>query len=103
VLLLSGGLDPVTPPRHARGAARALGPLARSVVVPNSGHNVSSLACMRDVVFRFIDLPADADALNVDASCAAHVPRPLAFAPPLPARAASAANDPDSFGDRPLP
>ncbi len=99
VLLLSGGLDPVTPPRHAERVARALGPLARSVVVANSGHGVSALPCMRDAVFRFIDEATDAGAQAVDMSCAAKVPRPLAFQPPLPTRAASAPNDPRGFGD----
>ena len=33
-LVLSGGLDPATPPRHGERVAAALGPLARHVVVP---------------------------------------------------------------------
>ncbi|MDQ2736210.1 MAG: alpha/beta hydrolase, partial [Pseudomonadota bacterium] len=79
VLVLSGGLDPVTPPRHGERVARALGPLARQVVVANGGHGVMAIGCMRDVVFRFIDAPTDTGAIAVDASCAAHVPRPPAF------------------------
>ena len=55
VLLLSGGLDPVTPPRHAERVAKALGPKARSVVVANNGHNVTAIACMRDAVFHFVN------------------------------------------------
>ena len=73
-LLLSGGIDPATPPRHGERVARALGPLARHVVVANAGHGVMAIGCMRDVVYRFIDAGADADALAVDASCAVHVP-----------------------------
>jgi pimeloyl-ACP methyl ester carboxylesterase len=99
VLLLSGTLDPVTPPRHAERAARALGALARSVVVPNNGHGALAIGCLRDAVYRFLDAALDADALAVDFSCAAHLPRPPAFQPPLPQRAASAANDPRGFGD----
>ena len=99
VLLLSGGLDPVTPPRHAERVARALGPQARSVVVANNGHGVSALPCMRDAVFHFVDEPTDAGALAVDMSCAAQLPRPFAFEPPKPPRAASAPNDPRGFGD----
>ena len=87
VLLLSGGLDPVTPPRHAERVAKALGPNARSVVVANNGHNVTAIACMRDAVFHFINAATDAEAQAVDTGCAAKVPRPLAFQPPLPARA----------------
>jgi len=101
VLLLSGGLDPVTPPRHAERVARALGPKARSVVVANNGHGAMGIACMRDAVFRFVGAATDAEALAVDAGCAARMPRPPAFAPPLPARAVPATNDPDRFDDAP--
>ena len=99
VLLLSGGLDPVTPPRHAERVAQALGPMARSVVVANNGHNVTAIACMRDAVFHFINAATDAEAQAVDMGCAAKVPRPLAFEPPLPARARAADNDPNRFDD----
>ena len=78
-LLLSGGLDPATPPRHGARVAAALGPLARHVVVANAGHGVMAIGCMRDVVFRFIDASDDAGALAVDTACAARVPRPPAF------------------------
>ena len=99
VLLLSGGLDPVTPPRHAERVAKALGPKARSVVVANNGHNVTAIACMRDAVFRFVDAATEAEAQAVDMGCAAKVPRPLAFQPLLPARAVPAANDASRFDD----
>ncbi len=79
VLVLSGGIDPATPPRHGERVARALGPMARHVVVANAGHGVMAIGCMRDVVFRFIDAATDAEALAVDAGCAARVPRPPAF------------------------
>jgi len=80
-LLLSGGLDPVTPPRHAEHVARALGAKALSVVVANAGHGLMNLGCMRDVVFRFIDAASDAEALKVDTGCAHGVPRPSVFVP----------------------
>lgn len=99
VLLLSGGLDPVTPPRHAERVAKALGPKARSVVVANNGHNVTAIACMRDAVFHFIDASTDDEAQAVDMGCAARVPRPLAFRPPLPAPGKPADNDPRRFDD----
>ena len=81
VLVLSGGIDPATPPRHGERVVRALGPMARHVVVANAGHGVLGIGCMRDVVFRFIDASDDRDALAVDAGCAAGVPRPPAFRP----------------------
>ena len=81
VLVLSGGLDPATPPRHGERVVRALGPSARHVVVANAGHGVLGIGCMRDVVYRFIDAADDRDALAVDAGCVANVPRPPAFRP----------------------
>jgi pimeloyl-ACP methyl ester carboxylesterase len=90
VLVLSGGADPATPPRHGWRAAQALGPKARHVVVPQAGHGVMAMGCMRDAIFKFIDAPTDEEALAVDADCARHMPRPGAFRPlsepaPLPA------------------
>ena len=103
VLLLSGGLDPVTPPRHAERVAKALGVNARSVIVANNGHNVTAIACMRDAVFHFVNAASDAEAQGVDVNCAAKVPRPLAFQPQLPARAVPATNDPNRFDDAAAP
>jgi pimeloyl-ACP methyl ester carboxylesterase len=99
VLLLSGGLDPVTPPRHALRVAQALGPQARSVVVANNGHGTAALPCMRDVVYRWFNAATDAQALAVDTGCAASLPRPLAFQPPREPAAIPATNDPDRFDD----
>jgi len=89
VLLLSGGIDPATPPRHGERIARALGPAAQHVIVPNAGHGVMQLGCMRDVVYRFIDAADDKEATAIDASCVKSIPRPPAFEPiTLPAEAA---------------
>jgi pimeloyl-ACP methyl ester carboxylesterase len=82
VLLLSGGLDPATPPRHAQRVAQALGAKSVNVVVPNAGHGVMSVGCMRDVIYKFIDAEEDEFALKVLTNCAAAVPRPLVFQPP---------------------
>ena len=80
-LLLSGGLDPVLPPRHAARVAAQLGASALNVVVPNAGHNVLSVGCMHDVLFDFIDAANDAAALKIKTGCAHDVPRPPAFRP----------------------
>ena len=80
-LLLSGGADPVTPPRHGERVARALGPRARHVVVPEAGHGVLALGCMRDVAFKFINAANDGEAQKVEADCAQLIPRPSAFIP----------------------
>lgn len=84
VLLLSGGVDPATPPRHGSRVAQALGDKAQHVVVPQAGHGVMAVGCMRDVVFRFIMAPNDAQALPQDASCAVRIPRPEVFLPVQP-------------------
>jgi len=81
VLLLSGSLDPVTPPRHGARAAKALGPNALHIVVPNAGHGTLTIPCMRDVMYRFVDAEQDKDALAVDASCTRNIPRPPAYQP----------------------
>jgi pimeloyl-ACP methyl ester carboxylesterase len=88
-LVFSGGLDPVTPVRHGARITQALGSKAQHVVVPNAGHGVMALDCVRDVVFRFIDTVDDAQATAVDAACAKTIPRPAVFmpvtnAPPTP-------------------
>ena len=84
VLLLSGGLDPVTPPRHGERVAAALGPMATHRVVPNAGHGVMAIGCMRDVIFRFVDAEDEPKALAVDSRCVEGIPRPPAL-PPLAA------------------
>ena len=80
-LVLSGGADPVTPPRHGARVAAALGARARHVVVAQAGHGVMGLGCMRDVLFRFVDAESDDEALKADADCARALPRPPAFVP----------------------
>jgi pimeloyl-ACP methyl ester carboxylesterase len=79
VLLLSGGLDPATPPRHAARVASALGPQARHLVVAQAGHGVLGIGCMRDVLYRFLAAEEDGEALAVDMQCIDAVPRPAAF------------------------
>ena len=80
-LVLSGALDPATPPRHGARVTQALGEKARHVIVPNAGHGVMGIGCLRDLVFRFVDAETDAEALKLDMVCARGVPRPPAFRP----------------------
>lgn len=85
VLVLSGGADPATPPRHGERVARALGATqpqrVQHIVVPQAGHGVAVVGCMNDVLFRFIDAALDRDALPQDAACALKIPRPTVFVP----------------------
>lgn len=85
-LVLSGGIDPAAPPRHGERVVKALGAKARHVVVPEAGHGVMGLGCMRDVLYRFVDAASDREALEVDAACATGIPRPPTFALPGGAR-----------------
>ncbi len=80
-LVLSGGIDPATPPRHGARVAAALGPKARHEVVPHAGHGVMSLPCLRDTVYRFINAASDDAAQAVELGCAKAMPRPPAFVP----------------------
>jgi dienelactone hydrolase len=105
VLLLSGGADPATPPRHGARVAEALGAhdasLVQHIVVPQAGHGVASVACMNDVLFWFIDAKSNSAALPQDASCAIKIPRVSAFIPPLAGTASATA--PLSSSRVPLP
>ncbi len=84
VMLLSGGLDPATPPRHAARVAQALGAKARHVVVPNAGHGVMGLGCMPELMQRFFDADEDTVALALNLRCVQGIPRPPVFQPLKP-------------------
>lgn len=56
VLILSGGLDPVTPPRYGEAALAGLGH-ARHVVAPGLGHGVFGTACGSRTVADFYEAP----------------------------------------------
>jgi pimeloyl-ACP methyl ester carboxylesterase len=70
-LLLSGALDPVTPPRRAEAAARHMAH-AQQLVVANAGHGVSQLGCAPRLLRDFLDRPA----APLDAKCLAEIPAP---------------------------
>lgn len=83
VLLLSGGIDPVTPTRNGEQVAQALGSKARHISIANAGHGVLAQGCVREVVTQFISAKEDAAALDVDAKCVRQIPRPLVWLPPI--------------------
>ena len=64
-LLLSGGLDPVTPPASAAAVAATL-PNSRQVVAQGSGHVVSTYACVPRLISAFVD---SASAATLPATC----------------------------------
>jgi pimeloyl-ACP methyl ester carboxylesterase len=64
-LILSGVLDPVTPPVWGEEVAASL-PRARHVVVPHAAHNTSFTGCVPDLIAAFI---REGTAAGLDASC----------------------------------
>ncbi|HEX6992948.1 MAG TPA: alpha/beta hydrolase [Gammaproteobacteria bacterium] len=74
VLLLSGELDPVTPPRYAAQVVAAGLSNAKHIVVDGQGHGIAGVGCAPRLIARFLET-ASVDA--VDASC-------LLREPPVP-------------------
>lgn len=79
-LILSGGTDPATPPRHAAEVARSL-PNATHFIAPQLGHGVSSIGCAPMLVHTFI---TKASAAGLDAGCLETIPAPTFFEAPAP-------------------
>ncbi|MFC0153190.1 alpha/beta hydrolase [Xanthomonas dyei] len=74
-LLLSGQLDPVTPPRYAETVLKGL-PHGRHLVAPGQGHSVMALGCMPKLMAQFMETT---DAKALDASCVANLNNVPAF------------------------
>ncbi|HYX32066.1 MAG TPA: alpha/beta fold hydrolase [Oligoflexus sp.] len=53
-LLLSGGLDPVTPPRYVASLKTSL-PQQTHLVLSDYGHNISYVSCIQDAMIDFVD------------------------------------------------
>ena len=77
VLILSGGLDPVTPPANGAEVAKTL-PKSRHIVARGYGHIVSPHACGPRLVAAFVDDPTFA---TLPASCVDHFEKSVR--PPL--------------------
>jgi pimeloyl-ACP methyl ester carboxylesterase len=75
VLLLSGELDPVTPPRWGEHAAKTLAN-ARHLVVPGHGHGTVHVGCVPELIAAFLD-SGDPHAPEVE--CLADSNRPPFF------------------------
>ncbi len=71
VLMLSGALDPVTPPRRAEAAGKHMA-RAQHVVVTHAGHGISMLGCGPRLLRSFLDTPAQ----KLDAKCLSEIPAP---------------------------
>ncbi|MCQ4165700.1 alpha/beta fold hydrolase [Tahibacter harae] len=70
-LLLSGALDPVTPPARAERALRQL-PHGQHLIAAGAGHIVSGLGCAPRLLRRFLDAPA----APLDGACLADIALP---------------------------
>jgi pimeloyl-ACP methyl ester carboxylesterase len=88
-LILSGGIDPATPPRHGAMVAGWLRN-SRHLVAPQLGHGVSLHGCGPRLIESFI---RSANARELNGACLERIPRPL-FVLPLGAAGGS------SFGER---
>ena len=73
VLLISGGLDPVTPPRWGEEAAKKL-PNSKHFVVEQGGHSFNRMAGCVDVVIA--DFISKGSVESLDFSCASKITRP---------------------------
>ena len=83
VLLLSGELDPVTPPSWAEEAKKTL-PNSVHAVAPGVGHGVTGVGCAPGIVAKFLET---ASVQGLDEQCLAKVTRPpvfVSFAGPKP-------------------
>ncbi|APP75682.1 alpha/beta hydrolase [Xanthomonas vesicatoria ATCC 35937] len=74
-LLLSGQLDPVTPPRYAEVVLKGL-PNGRHLVAPRQGHSVMALGCMPKLMAQFLE---STDARALDTRCVADLSAVPAF------------------------
>ena len=82
VLMLSGELDPVTPPHRAEAAGKYMQKV-QHLSVAWAGHGVSQLGCAPRLLREFLDQPTDA----VKGACLKEIPAPtfqLGSAGPLP-------------------
>ena len=86
VLVLSGGLDPATPPRHGAAVAERLGN-ARHIVAPALGHGILRQGCAPRLITRFV---RDGDHRKLDDGCLRQIPVPSFFEPVEPFAAAAA-------------
>jgi pimeloyl-ACP methyl ester carboxylesterase len=77
-LVLSGDIDPVTPPGWGDSVAKHLRN-SRHLTVPATGHGVLATPCGQALIRDFID---KADAATLDVSCVSHIRRPPFFLTP---------------------
>jgi pimeloyl-ACP methyl ester carboxylesterase len=89
VLIFSGGLDPVTAPRHGEKVAKWF---ARSqhIVMPTGGHIVTTQPCAAKLLEDFIK---SGGSQKIDGTCLQALPRPSFYMQPQRASAAPGASE----------
>jgi pimeloyl-ACP methyl ester carboxylesterase len=78
VLILSGGADPATPPRHGEAVAKRL-KRALHLVAPHLGHGVSAQGCAPELITKFV---RQAGFGGIDGACLEKLPAPPFFQMP---------------------
>jgi hypothetical protein len=76
--VLSGDLDPVTPPAWGESVVKTL-KNGRHITVPGTGHGVLGTACGQRLIEDFLD---SASAASLDVSCVPTIRRPPFFVTP---------------------
>lgn len=87
-LVMSGEIDPVTPPVWGEETARHL-PASKHIVIPGTGHTAGGSGCGLRIIRAFL---TKGDTEGLDTSCVANVKRPPFFVTP-------AGPDPGNGGD----
>jgi pimeloyl-ACP methyl ester carboxylesterase len=77
-LVLSGDIDPVTPPAWGESVVKTL-KNGRHITVPGTGHGVIGTTCGQQLVQEFID---GASSVSLDVSCVRSIKRPPFFVTP---------------------
>ncbi len=77
VLILSGALDPVTPPAHAEVVKQSLSN-ALHLIAPNAGHGVASRGCAPKLIKKFYET---ASVAGLDGECLKKLLRPMFYEP----------------------
>ncbi|TMM45079.1 alpha/beta fold hydrolase [Colwellia ponticola] len=70
-LILSGNLDPVTPPSNGEYSAKSL-PNSHHIIIDNASHTVAMSTCASDIINQFLTSKAPG---NLDESCLQNIPQ----------------------------
>ena len=72
-LIVTGGLDPVTPPQWSKGLEANM-PNALHITIPKTSHGTeNAMPCLEPILMQFLETGS---VKGLDASCAAEVKRP---------------------------